>query len=164
MYLQIVANSKSCQIFFLIWHIGSQTKYHHTSGNSCKLNPLFWSFQIKTLFVLNFWVSAPLNSCSKVVRLAMYVGIFQFNCTWKFKNCRIFRSNHQFVYKNSEVGCSCVIGWKNCTWPCVSLTSESFQFCFEMVYCKRGTKVQDCIYCIVLEKKCMVHCHWMVKY
>ena len=33
----------------------------------------------------------PLKSCSKVVRLALYVGIFHFYCTWKIENCRIFR-------------------------------------------------------------------------
>ena len=29
----------------------------------------------------------------------MYEGIFQFYCTWKIENCRIFRSYEQFDYK-----------------------------------------------------------------
>ena len=52
-------------------------------------------------FCVEFWVlkSAPLKSCLKVVRLALYVGIFRFYWTWKFEICRIFRSIERFVYK-----------------------------------------------------------------
>ena len=48
--------------FFLIWHVGSQTKYDHSSVSFCKVNRLFWSFLIKSTFCVEFWVSAPLKS------------------------------------------------------------------------------------------------------
>ena len=50
------------------------------------------------------------------------------------ENCRILRSNEWFVYKNSEVNCSCVIGWKDSMWPRAHLIFVVFRFCFEMVY------------------------------
>ena len=59
----------------------------------------FGNFKSKLYFLR--WI---LSKCSalkmlKVVRLAMYLGIFQFYCTIKFENCRIFWSNERFVYK-----------------------------------------------------------------
>ena len=98
----------------------------------CHFGHLNWN----STFCVKFWVSAPLKSCLKVVRLAKYVGIFQFYCTWKFENCRILHLKEQFVYKNSEVSCSCMIGWKKySTWPSAHLICGVFWFCFEMVYC-----------------------------
>ena len=100
-----------------------------------KLNRLFWSFQIENCtFSVEFWVGAPLKNCLNVVRLAMYVGIFQFYCTWKIENCRIFRPKLVICLQNSEVSCSCVIGWKNSMWPRAHMISEVFWSCFGKVY------------------------------
>ena len=40
-----------------------------TSVRSCKLNRLFWSFQIEIL-LFEFWVNALLKSCLQVLRLS----------------------------------------------------------------------------------------------
>ena len=61
-----------------------------TSARCVSLIGYFGHFKSKLYFFFEFWVGAPLKSCSKVVRLALYVGIFHFYCTWKIENW-IFR-------------------------------------------------------------------------
>ena len=79
------------------------------SARCVSLTGYFGHFKSKLYFFC--WilsVGAPLKSCSKVVRLALYVGIFQFYCTWKIDNCRIFRLNLRFVYK--------ILRWAALSW------------------------------------------------
>ena len=73
-------------------------------------------------FSVEFWVGAPLKSCSKVVRLALYVGIFQFYCTWKIDNCRIFRPNLRFVHK--------ILRWAALSWLVEKTSLDLMQICF----------------------------------
>ena len=75
---------------------------------SVSLIGYFGHFNLKLYFLCEFWVSALLKSCLKVVRLAMYVGIFLF-----YLRILGFSSPMSDLFtKNSEVSCSCVINWK----------------------------------------------------
>ena len=100
-----------------------------------KLNRLLWSFSNRNCtFSVEFWVRAPLKSCSKVVRLTLYVGIFQFYCTWKTENCRIFWPNQRVVYKILRWAALAWLVEKNSTWPHENMISEVFRIWFEKVY------------------------------
>ena len=90
--LQIRSCDPVCQIrkiFSLFGTLGDKQ-----SMITCLLVSVSWYLAILVIsnqnstFVLH-------KSCLEVVRLAMYMGIFQFHCTWKFENCRIFLSNEQ---------------------------------------------------------------------
>ena len=73
------------------------------------------------------------------MRLAMYVGIFQFYCTWKIENSKIFWSDERFVYTKSVLFSLrwAALAWfveKNSMWHRAHVISEIFQICFEKVH------------------------------
>ena len=61
------------------------------------------------------------------------MGIFRFYCTWKFENCRIFRSNKQCLQKFWDE--LLLHDWlKKLHLTSCASAFGSFRFCFEIVY------------------------------
>ena len=70
-----------------------------TSARCVSLIGYFGHFKSKLFFFC--WILSRCPACKlfKSIEASLYVGIFQFYCTWKTENCRIFWPNQRVVFK-----------------------------------------------------------------